>query len=158
MGVGRMVMTSLASFLLLWEAGYQPRHRSRRGIGRLARRQRTDPFGATVSPPAEPEWPAETVWMSSPPAEPEFLDQFEWDRLRSVLEDCPLDDLTRIIPEIAQVIVHSSANTTTAAWTDFREATWNNLQEDAVVIRLGRAHEPWWLITNGPLNHAIGAP
>jgi hypothetical protein len=153
-----MVVTSIASFLLLWDAGYQPRHRSRRGIGRLAWRERRDPFSTRVSPPAEPEWPEETLWMASPPAEPEFVDQFEWDHLRSVLEGCPLDDLTRIIPEIVQVIVHSSANTMTTAWNDFREADWNNPEEDAVVIRLGRAQEPWWLITNGPLDHAIGAP
>jgi len=153
-----MVVTSLASFLLLWDAGYQPRHRSRRGIGRLARRQRTDLFSTRASPAADPEWPAGTLWMSSPPAEPEFLEQLEWDHLRNVLEGCPLDDLTRIIPEIVQVIVHSSANTMTTAWNDFRDATWNNPHDDAVVIRLGRSQDPCWLITNGPPNHAIGAP
>jgi hypothetical protein len=155
-----MVVTSFASFLLLWDTGYEPRHRSRRGIGigRLAGRRPKDPFGTRVSPAAETGWPAETSWFPSPPAEPEILDRLESDRLRRVLEGCPSDELARIIPEIVQVMVHSSANTMTAAWNDFREAAWNNLQEDAVVIRLGRAQEPWWLITNGPLDHAMVAP
>lgn len=162
-GVGRMIVTSFASFLLLWEAGYEPRHRSKRaiGIGRLAGRQRRDPFSTSVSSPAEPGWLTGTTWMPSPPAEPpvepEFADWLESDRLRRVLERWPLDELTRIIPEILQVIADSSVYTMTTAWNDFREATGNNPQEDAVVIRLGRAHDPWWLITNGPVNHAIGA-
>jgi len=153
-----MVVTSFASFLLLWESGYQARHRSRRGIGRLAGRQLKDPFDTSVSPAAEPEWPTETFWMPSPPVEPEVLDRLERDRLRRVLEGCPLDELYRLIPEIVQVIADSSANTMTTAWTEFREDIWNNPQEDAVVIRLGRAHEPWWLITDGPRNHAMGTP
>jgi hypothetical protein len=146
--------------MIVWDTGYEPRHRSKReiGIGRLARRQRTDPFSIRVSPPAEPGWPTQTVWMPSPPAEPEFPDRLESDRLRRVLEGCPLDELSRVIPEIVQVIAHSSASTMTTAWNDFREATRNNPQEDAVVIRLGRAHDPWWLITNGPRNHAMRAP
>jgi hypothetical protein len=200
-GVGRMVVTSIASFLLLWGAGYQPRHRTKRetGTGRLARRRREeDPLSTGADQPAEHRWPTQTPWMPSPPAaarwtpsppatacwmpspstqpswrpslwaetswppgpttEPEFPDRFENDRLRDMLEDFPLDELTRIIPEIVQRVVHSSANTVMTAWDDFREATWNNLQEDAVVIRLGRAHEAWWLITNGPLHQASGGP
>jgi len=175
-----MVVTSFASFLLLWATGYEPRHRcSKReiGIGRLARRPPKGPFGARVSRPAGPGWAAETPWMPSPPAEPswmsspraeaswmpswpaepEFPGRLASDRLRRALEDCATDELTRIIPEIAQVIVHSSASTRATAWNDFREATGNNPQEDAVVIRLGRAHEPLWLITNAPLNHAMGS-
>jgi hypothetical protein len=157
-----MVVTSLASFLLLWDTGYEPRHRhSRReiGIGRLARRQRKDVFGAGIS---------ETSWLPSPPPEPWFpdrletdrleTDRLETDRLRRALEGCPADELTRIIPEIAQVIVHSRAYTMTTAWNDFRAATRNNPQEDAVVIRLGPAHEALWLITNAPLNHATCRP
>jgi hypothetical protein len=155
-----MVVTSVASFLLLWATGYEPRHRSKReiGIARLARRQREDPFGAGVSGTDGPGWPAETSWLPSPPAEPGFPDRLESDELRRALEGCPLDELTRIIPEIADVIVHSSANTMTTAWNDFRAATGNNPQEDAVVIRLGPAHEALWLITNGPLNHATCRP
>ena len=182
-----MVVTSIASFLLLWEAGYQPRHRSKReiGIGRLARRRKEDPLSTRVSEPAERGWPTQTPWMPSPPAatrwlpsppaatcwlpspstqtswmpsppaEPELPDRFENDRLRDVLEGFPLDELTRLIPEIVHSVVLSSANTVMTAWNDFRE-DWNNLQEDAVVIRLGRAHEAWWLITNGPLHQAMG--
>jgi hypothetical protein len=155
-----MVVTSLASFLLLWATGYEPRHRSKReiGIGRLARRQRRDIFGAGVSGTDGPGWPAETSWFPSPPPEPWFPDRLESEQLRRALEGCPLDELTRIIPEIAQVIVHSSAYTTTSAWNDFRAATRNNPQEDAVVIRLGPAHEALWLITNAPLNHATCRP
>ncbi|HTW02413.1 MAG TPA: hypothetical protein VMF87_19070 [Streptosporangiaceae bacterium] len=159
-------MTSLASFLLLWGTGYEPRHRhSRReiGIGRLARRQRKDVFGAGISGTDGPGWPAQTSWLPSPPPEPWFpdrleTDRLETDRLRRALEGCPADELTRIIPEIAQVIVHSKAYTMTTAWNDFRAATRNNPQEDAVVIRLGPAHEALWLITNAPLNHATCRP
>jgi len=156
-----MVVTSLASFLLLWDAGYEPRHRcSKReiGTGRLARRQRNDPFNREVDGMDGPGWTAQTSWLPSPPAEPEIPDRPESDQLRRVLEDCPPDELTRIIPEIAQVIVHSSAYTMTTAWNDFRAATRNNPQEDAVVIRLGAAHEALWLITNAPLNHATCRP
>ena len=156
-----MVVTSFASFLLLWETGYEPRHRSRRetgfGIPRAVRRRREDPFSAEESPTG-PQSRADSFWTLSPPAEPELLNRVAGDRLRRVLEGCALDDLTRIIPEIVQVIAHSSANTMTTAWNDFREATRNNPQEDAVVIKLGRAQEPLWLITNEPLNQAIGSP
>jgi hypothetical protein len=158
----RMVVTSFASFLLPWDNGYKPRHRSRRGIGsgiaRLVRRRpQEDPFNA-VSDPAGRQSRADNFWTLSPPAEPEFLARVERDRLRRLLEGCALDDLARIIPEIVQVIAHSSANTMTTAWNDFREANRNNPQEDAVVIKLGRAQESLWLITNEPLNHAIGSP
>jgi hypothetical protein len=156
-----MVVTSLASFLLLWETGYEPRHRySRReiGIGRLGRRQRKDPFGAEAGGTDEPGWPTQAPWLPAPPPESEFPDRLENDELRRALEGCPLDELTRMIPEIAQVIVHSSGYTMTTAWNDFRAATRNNPQEDAVVIRLGPAHEALWLITNAPLNHATCRP
>jgi hypothetical protein len=154
-----MIVPSLASFMLLWDTAYEPRHRSKReiGIGRLARRQPSDAFSTKVRPPAEPGWPTETIWMPSPPAEPEFPDRQESDRLRRVLQGCPPDELSRIVPEIVQAIAGSSASTMTTAWNDFRLATRNNPQEDAVVIRLGRAHDPCWLITNGPFNHAMGA-
>jgi hypothetical protein len=157
-----MVMTSIASVLLVWASGYQPRHRCKRetgsGIGRLARRRRQENcFPASASRPVR-QSRADSFWTLSPPAEPEFLARIERDRLRRVLEGCALDDLTGIIPEIVQVIVHSSANPMTTAWNDFREASRNNPQEDAVVIELSRAHETLWLITNEPLDHAMGGP
>jgi hypothetical protein len=167
MEAGRMVVKSfasflVASFLLLWDNGYQPRHRSSRevgfGFGRLARRRREEPVSARVGRPAGLESPAEKFWMLSPPAEPELLARVQSDRLRGVIEGCALDDLTMIIPEIVQVIARSSANTVTTAWNDFREATRNNPEEDAVVIKLDLAHEALWLITNEPLNYAIGSP
>jgi hypothetical protein len=87
-----------------------------------------------------------------------------------MLEACAVDDLTRMIPHIVQVVAHSSAQTMTTAWNDFREATKNDRllgledhdcpflhpanpgtypEEDAVVIKVGQANNVWWLITNG---------
>jgi hypothetical protein len=87
-----------------------------------------------------------------------------------MLEACAVDDLTRIIPQIVQVVAHSSGETMTTAWNDFREATkkarplgldghdcpflhpanpGSYPQEDAVVIKIGQANDVWWLITNG---------
>ena len=95
-----MVMTSVASIVLVWAGGYQPRHRSKRetgsGIGRLARlRRQEDPFRAGGSRPAGPSR-AEIFWTLSPPAEPEFLARIERDRLPRVLEGRALDDLTGV--------------------------------------------------------------
>jgi hypothetical protein len=149
-----MVVTSFASFLLLWNTGYEPRHRYERetrfGLGRVARRLREAPFIAGAGP-IGPQSRAEDFWTLSAPAEPELVKRVQSDRLRRLLEGCALDDLTRMIPEIVQVMLHSSANTMTTAWNDFREETRNNPEEDAVVIKLGRAHEALWLITNEPL-------
>lgn len=175
MGAGRMVMTLCAGFLLA-DTAYQPRHRSKRrnglGIGRLPLRRREDPTGAIIGRPPEPRSATGDVWMPSPPGDPHFLDQLAAGQLRGLLEGCALDDLARIIPEIVQVIVHSSANPAATAWNEFQEATWNaralglgsrrwlesydrrNLgpypDEHAVVIKLGRAHDALWVITNGP--------
>jgi hypothetical protein len=87
-----------------------------------------------------------------------------------MLEACAVDDLTRIIPQIVQVVAHSSAQTMTTAWNDFREATKSAQplgldghdcqflhpanpgsypEENAVVIKIGQANDVWWLITNG---------
>jgi len=87
-----------------------------------------------------------------------------------MLEALAVDDLTTIIPQIVQVVAHSSAQTMTTAWNDFREATKSARplgleghdcpflhpaspgsypQEDAVVIKVGQANDVWWLITNG---------
>jgi hypothetical protein len=174
MGAERMLMTWSAGFLLLSDAGYQPRHRSKRraglGLGRLTQRTREDASCARVSRPAWPREPQTTSWWSSPPAEPAFPYQLERGQLIRMLEACAVDDLTRIIPQIVQVVAHSSAQTMTTAWNDFREATKNARplgleghdcpflhpanpgsypQEDAVVIKVGQANDVWWLITNG---------
>lgn len=110
------------------------------------------------------------TWLASPPAEPAFPDQLARGQLRRMLESCAVDDLTGIIPQIVQVVAHSSAETMTTAWNDFREATKNARalgleghdcpflhpansgsypEEDAVVIKIGHANNVWWLITNG---------
>jgi hypothetical protein len=193
-----MVMTWLAGFLLLGDTGYEPRHRSKRqvspGIGRLGQRRRGHPFSAAVSHRPGSGSPVDGSWMPSPPAELEFLDQPGSNQLHRMLEGCALDDLARIIPDIVQVIVRSSADTMTSAWNDFREAAWNaralrlgpclwaeplnhtNLdpcledpdpypgeldpypEEDAVVIKVGQAHDALWLITNAPHRLAARSP
>jgi hypothetical protein len=78
-----MVMPSVASIVLVWASGYQPRHRSKRetgsGIGRLARRRpQEDPFRAGGGRPAG-QSRAEIFWTLSPPAEPEFLARIQRD-------------------------------------------------------------------------------
>jgi len=167
-------MTWSAGFLLLSDAGYQPRHRSKRraglGLGRLTQRTREDASGARVSRPARPREPQAASWLAGPPAQPALPYQLERGQLRRMLEGCAVDDLTRIIPQIVQVVAHSSAETMTTAWNDFREATKNAQplgldghdcpflhpakpgsypEENAVVIKVGQANEVWWLITNG---------
>jgi hypothetical protein len=174
MGAERMLMTWSAGFLLLSDAGYQPRHRSKRraglGLGRLTQRTRGDVSCARVSRPSRPREPQTTSWLASEPAEPAFPLQLERAQLGRMLETCAVDDLTRIIPQIVQAVAHSSAQTMTTAWNDFREATKNAQplgleghdcpflhpaspgsypEEDAVVIKVGQANNVWWLITNG---------
>jgi hypothetical protein len=170
------VTTWFAGLLLLWDTRYEPRHRSKRqaghGIVRYGQRGRERPAGAGVGRPPWPGWATDLSSPRTPHAEPDFLGQLAREKLLRVVEDCALDDLTRIIPEIVQVIVHSPANTMTTAWHEFREATRNSRAlrlgshrwldafdstnpgpypgEDAVVLKLGQAHEPLWLITNGP--------
>ena len=167
-------MTWSAGFLLLSDAGYQPRHRSKRraglGLGRLTQRTREDASCARVSRPARPREPQTAWWLSSPPAESAFRYHLERGQLVRMLEACAVDDLTRIIPQIVQAVAHSSGETMTTAWNDFREATKSGgplgleghdcpflhpanpgsyPQEDAVVIKVGQANDVWWLITNG---------
>ncbi len=131
-----MVVTWFAGFLLLWDTGYEPRHRSKRqvspGIGRLGQRWREYPFSAAAGRRSGSGSPVDASWMPSPPAEPEFGDQPAGSQLHRVIEGCALDDLAQIIPEIVQVIARSSADTMTSAWNDFREAAWN-----AQALRLG---------------------
>jgi hypothetical protein len=170
-----MVTTYVAGFLLLWDAGYQPRHRSTRraalSAGWQAQRTRDDPSRAWAGRPAGPGSPAAPSWMASPPAEPAYPDQHPGGQLRRMLAGCALDDLIRIVPEIVQVIALSSVATMTTAWNDFRQANrdpralclgtgrWSEYferanagsypEEDAVVIRLGQADDALWLITKG---------
>jgi hypothetical protein len=129
-----MVTTWFAGFLLLWDAGYEARHRSKRqvapGIGRLGQHRRDEPAGA--GQPPEPGPTTDGSWIPRPAAEHEFDDQPASNPLYHMLEGCALDELAQIIPEMVQVIARSSAETMTSAWNDFREAAWN-----ARALRLG---------------------
>jgi hypothetical protein len=131
-----MITMLPSGFLLLWDTGYEARHRSRRqaspGVGRLGQRRREYPFGAAAGWRSRPGSPVETSWMPSPLAAPEFPDRPEGNQLHRMLQDCALDDLAGIIPEIVEVIARSSAGTMTSAWNDFREAAWN-----ARALRIG---------------------
>jgi hypothetical protein len=182
-----MVMTWFAGFLLLGDTGYEPRHRSKRqaspAIGWLGQRRREEyTASAAISPWSGFRSTAGASWMPSPPAESEPDDRPASTQLHRMLESCALDDLARIIPEIVQVMVRSSADTMTSAWTDFREATWNAKAlrlgpglwmepidpgpeepdpypgEDAVVIKVGQAPDALWLITNAPNKLAVRSP
>jgi hypothetical protein len=172
MGAGRMLMTWFAGFLLLSDPGYRPRHRSKRraGAGRLTQRIREDASCARISRPAGRGEPATASWLASPPAVADFPGQLACGQIRRMLLDCAVDDLTRIIPEIVQVVAHSSAGTMTAVWNDFRQAAENGRalgldghdcpfldrpapgpypEKDAVVIKIGQANDALWLIANG---------
>ncbi len=129
-----MVTTWFAGFLLLWDAGYEARHRSKRqvapGIGRLGQHRRDEP--ASAGQPPEPGPTTDGSWMPRPAAEHEFDDEPASNQLYHMLEGCALDEIAQIIPEMVQVIARSSAETMTSAWNDFREAAWN-----ARALRLG---------------------
>jgi hypothetical protein len=122
-------MTWLSGFLLLGDAGYEARHRSKRqagpGIGRLGHRPEYSYGPAADDYQSWPGSPAGVPWEPRPGAAPELPDLLASDQLHRVLEGFALDDLARIIPEIVQVIVGSSEDTMTSAWNDFREAAWN---------------------------------
>lgn len=176
MGAERMFIHGFAG-LMMWDFGYQPRHRSTRralvSAGRLSLDGWDDPPFPGDGRPDWPESQTDASWLASPADEPDLLDQLTSDQLRRLLERCALDDRTRNIPELVLAIGHSShsAATLTSAWREFRQATrdsyalrlrtrrWTEFfgredlgthpDEDAVELKLHQADDAWWLITNG---------
>src|SRR5215472_4208032 len=110
MGAGRMGMTWFPPAIQS-PVGYRPRHRSAR---------RSDMSGALgrddrLSVAAEP-WgrPARLAITAGPPAAGREIalrrsfGRMTPDEIRHVLEGCALDNLSRIVPELVQLIAHSS--------------------------------------------------
>jgi len=176
MGAERMAMTISLSGIMWWRIGYQPRHRSTRRA--LAKADRYAPqawgepaFGWNVLQ-AHPE-PSTDSFRTVSPGYPDILGQLTSDQLRQMLEGCALNDVTRILRPLVQILAHQShsAATLACAWGEFRRATreayalhvgasrWSEYfdreelgsypAEDAVELKLRAADNAWWLLTNG---------
>ena len=172
-----MGMTWLTGVLPV-DTGYQPRHRStRRGehdIDQL-RNSWHDPLLEPESEPAAAGPSSEMVEVTEDSPAQCFLDQMTVGEVRRILEGCALHDVTRVVPELVQLIAHSSHTpaTITRAWTEFEEATrdvyalhlrirsWSALfrrdelggcpHEEAAESVLSYADYAWRLITRGPM-------
>jgi hypothetical protein len=101
----------------------------------------------------------------------DLLDEVTFCEIRRILEGCAIDDPTTVVPELVQLIAHSSHTpaTLSRAWSEFEEATrdvyalrlrlrdWSALVEpdepddDALALMLGYADGAWQLITRGSL-------
>ena len=171
-----MALTWFAG-VLLSDTGYQPRHRSTRRTGTDA--DRLDCTEADVLPGPESA-PAEADSFPGPfdlvedQESQDFLDQLTFGEIRRILEGCALDDPTKVVPELVQLIAHSAHTPATLmrAWREFEEATrdmytmhlrnrdWSALfrrdeagsdpDEDATALMLSYADDAWRLITRGP--------
>ena len=182
-----MGMTRLTGVLPL-DTGYQPRHRSTRrdelDIDRLEDSWH-DPLPEPESGFADAGPPSEMVEVAEDQPAQCFLDQMTVGEVRRILEGCALHDVTRVVPELVQLIAHSSHTpaTITRAWSEFEEATrdvyalhlrirnWSALfrrdelgacpYDDAAESVLSYADYAWRLITRGPMGArapaAVGA-
>ncbi len=96
--------------------------------------------------------------------------------IRRILEGCALADPTTVVPDLVQLIAHSSHTPATlaSAWSDFEEATrdvyalhlrirdWSALfkrdePDEAGALMLNYADEAWRMITLGSLAESAGA-
>jgi hypothetical protein len=187
MGAERMGMTWLTGVLPL-ETGYQPRHRSTRrdelDVDRLEDSWH-DPLPEPENGLADAGPSSEMVEVAEDLPAQCFLDQMTVGEVRRILEGCALHDVTRVVPELVQLIAHSSHTpaTITRAWSEFEEATrdvyalhlrirnWSALfrrdelgacpYDDAAESVLSYADYAWRLITRGPMGArapaAVGA-
>jgi hypothetical protein len=163
--------------VLVSDTGYQPRHRSIRRTGNGF--DRLDFTGEGVLPesessPTEADPFAGPLVLDEDQESQDFLDQLTFGEIRRILEGCALDDPTKIVPELVQLIAHSAHTpaTLTRAWREFEEATrdvyamhlrnrdWSAVfrrdeassdpNEDATALMLSYADDAWRLITRGP--------
>ena len=171
-----MALTWLAG-VLLSDTGYQPRHRSTRRTGSCV--DGLDCTGENGLPGSE-RTPTEADSFTGPfdlvsdEESQDFLDQLTFGEIRRILEGCALDDPTKVVPELVQLIAHPAHTpaTLTRAWSEFEEATrdvyamhlrnrdWSALfrrgaasscpDEDATALMLSYADDTWQLITRGP--------
>ena len=178
-----MGMTWLTGVLPL-ETGYQPRHRSTRrdelDIDQLGDSWH-EPLPELESRPAAAGPSSKMVEVTQDSPAQCFLDQMTVGEVRRILEGCALHDVTRVVPELVQLIAHSSHTpaTITRAWSEFEEATrdvyalhlrirnWSALfrrdelgacpHEDEAQSVLSYADHAWRLITRGPADVAAPA-
>ena len=159
------------SGVLLAEHGYRPRHSS-------ARRARID-VGGLDEPWLESAserdcTTAGNAWHEHPALNQgngtyDALDQMTFSEIRRVLEGCAIDDPTTVVPELVQLIAHSShtPDSLEQAWSEFEEATrdvyalrlrmrnWSALVEpdapddNAIALMRRYADSAWQLITRG---------
>ncbi len=105
-----MGMTWLSGVLPL-DAGYHPRHRSTRrddlDIDRLEESWH-EPLPEQESGPADTGLSSEMVEVTEDLPAQCFLDQMTVGEVRRILEGCALHDVTRVVPELVQLIAHSS--------------------------------------------------
>src|SRR5690348_6720257 len=111
MGARRMALTWL-SMGLLAEHRYQPRHRSAGRIGNGVDEPGSfwlDNSSGSVSEPATGTSVTESLDVDDHhPAAPDSLDQMAFSAIRRILEGCVLDDPTTVVPDLVQLIAHSS--------------------------------------------------
>lgn len=154
----------------LGEQRYQPRHRS---TGQTANGfDEPDSYWMTISPgsgdgPATAGSSAEKLEINDQQGQ-DFLSQMTFGEIRRILEGCALDDPTTVVPDLVQLIAHSSHTPATlaSAWSQFEEATrdvyalhlrirdWSALfrhdeTDDAVALMQSYADEAWRIITLG---------
>jgi hypothetical protein len=169
-----MALTWFAG-VLLSDTGYHPRHRSTRrtgnGVDRLDRTG-VDDLPGSASAPAEGDTFTGTFDLDDQESQ-DFLDQLTFGEIRRILEGCALDDPTKVVPELVQLIAHPTHTpaTLTKAWSEFEEATrdvyamhlrnrdWSALfrrdeagsrpDEDETALMLCYADDAWRLITRG---------
>jgi hypothetical protein len=171
-----MALTWFAG-VLLSDTGYQPRHRSTRrtgnGVDRLDCTEE-DVLPGSESAPAEADSFTGPFDLVEDEESQDFLDQLTFGEIRRILEGCALDDPTKVVPELVQLIAHSAHTPATLmrAWREFEEATrdvyamrlrnrdWSALfrrdeassyaGEDATALMLSDADDAWRLITRDP--------
>jgi hypothetical protein len=182
MGAERMGMTWLTGVLPV-DTGYQPRHRSTRRGELDVDRPGDSWYYRLPEPENRPavQGPSrEIVAVTEDSAAECFLEQMTVGEVRRILEGCALHDVTRVVPELVQLIAHSSHTpaTITRAWSEFEEATrdvyalhlrvrnWSAhvrrdeldacRYEGAAESVLSYADHAWRLITRGPMG--VSAP
>lgn len=170
-----MALTWFAG-VLLSDTGYRPRHRSTCRTGNGADRldcTGEDDLPGSESAPAEADSFAGPFDLVEDQESQDFLDQLTFGEIRRILEGCALDDPTKVVPELVQLIAHPAHTpaTLTKAWSEFEEATrdvyamhlrnrdWAALfrrdeagsrpDEDATALMLSCADDAWRLITRG---------
>jgi hypothetical protein len=172
MGAERMALTWHA-LGLLGEHRYQPRHRSTsrdgNGFDEPSSYWMTNSRGS-ASGSATLCSSAEKPELADDQPEQSFLDQMTFGEIRRILEGCALDDPTTVVPDLVQLIAHSSHTpaTLSSAWSQFEEATrdvfalhlrihdWSALfrrdePDEAAALMQGYADEAWRMITLGSL-------